>query len=166
MIADACHGGANVGSALACYAAGKSKLSLGVSSAGDQRPVRSPMMLESLQTYARRFYAARQPLLLLILATLAGLALILLFSGSHTQDMLMIPLLLLFIWVTMLFSCINLFAHVPRPANEETGWLSRLGRKLKRSVFYLFALIFLLISVGLVVTTFQLVMVWVRMYVL
>ena len=123
-------------------------------------------MLERLQDQARRFYSLRQPLLILSLLALLSVVLVLVLSGSHTQDVLLIPLLLFFIWVTMLFSCINLFTHVPRHQKAGGGWLRRLLTSLKRGVFYLFALIFLVISIGLIVTTYQLIMVWVYMYIL
>ena len=123
-------------------------------------------MLETLQKYALRFAGARKILLILVFAAAILLGLVLLLSGSHEQDMLMIPAILFFIWVTMAFSCINLFAHVPEPVQGSIGFVRRLLVAFKRGFYYLFALIMIGISIALLVTTWQLTMVWIYMYVL
>jgi len=123
-------------------------------------------MLELLQKYALRFSGARKALLVLMVVAAILLGLILLFSGSHQQDVLMIPAILFFVWVTMAFSCINLFAHVPPRSQGRTGFIHRLLVAFKRGFYYLFALVMIVISIGLLVTTWQLTMVWLYMYVI
>lgn len=122
-------------------------------------------MLEFLQKYAVRFNGARKGLLVLMVLAGVLLGMILLLSGSHQQDVLMIPAILFFVWVTMAFSCINLFAHVPQRPQARVGVVHRMLVAFKRGFYYLFALVMAIISVGLLVTTWQLTMVWLYMYV-
>lgn len=122
-------------------------------------------MLELLQKYALRFAWLRKPVFYVLMAMVIVFAATMLFSGSETEDVLLIPAILLFVWFLLLFSFLNLFAHVPERVREGRLF-ARLFGSLKRGFYHLFAIAMVLITVAVVVTTYQMIMVWLYMYVL
>lgn len=120
-------------------------------------------MLELLQKYALKWAAARKPVFYLILVLLVLLGGTLLFSGSRTGDILMIPAILLFVWFLLLFSFLNLFAHVPE-RKQRGGLFARLLLFLKRGFYYIFALAMLGLTLAVLVTTYQMLMAWLYEY--
>lgn len=122
-------------------------------------------MLELLQKFALRFAWAKKPVFILLLVMVAVLVATVVFSGSLSQDVLLIPAILFFVWLLLLFSFLNLFAHVPARQSEAGLW-QRLLDWFKRGFYYLFAVVMVLISIAVLVTTYQLTVAWLYMYII
>lgn len=121
-------------------------------------------MLERLQQLAHRYAMAKPWLLLLALLSVGYCGYTVVSSESAADDMLLIPSLLLFIWATMLHSFLNLFAVVPIPAQPGAKGLKRFKARCQRGAYQLFAVLIILLTLALVVTTLQLAGAWRMMY--
>ena len=121
-------------------------------------------MLEKLKDLAAKFSALRIPALILALPLMFLLAWILMTSNSRQQDIYLIPALLLFIWLLLLFSFLSLFAQVPAPAAVHQSWFNRMKAGLMRAFYYLVALFMLAVTAALLLTSMQLAGAWLRMY--
>jgi hypothetical protein len=121
-------------------------------------------MLETLQGIARRWQRTRPLLLLGALLALAAALRVLLTSSSQAEDIYLIPALLLFLWCLMLHAFLSLFAHVPPPAVTALPWRQRMVARSRRAFHYLFLLLFALLSLGLLLASWQLAGAWRMMY--
>lgn len=121
-------------------------------------------MLEHLKRFAERFAILRCPALILSLLSLPLPVWIVLTSESHAQDIYLIPAVLMFIWLLLLYAFLSLFASVPERAPRDASVILRFRSGLRRAVYYTLALFMLLVSAALVMTTAQLIGAWVRMY--
>lgn len=127
---------------------------------------RTRPVLILLQTIARRLAWLNRPLLLLVMALPVIIGLLLLSSPADGQDAWLIPSLLLFLWILLLYTGINLFADVPPPATADQPWHRRAGVSLRRGLYYILATLAVLLAVATIVTTYQLASVWVYTHVL
>ncbi len=123
-------------------------------------------MLKRLQSWAARLSPLARPLLAVIALVLAGIAVLMVGPESLQREMLLIPALLLFVWLVLVYAFINLFAAVPDVASSDAGLWRRLCVAMQRGFYYLFAMLMAALTVAVVVTTFQLTMAWLRSYVL
>jgi hypothetical protein len=121
-------------------------------------------MLETLQGIARRWQRTRPLLLLGALLALAAALRVLLTSSSQAEDIYLIPALLLFLWCLMLHAFLSLFAQVPPPAVTALPWRQRMVARSRRAFHYLFLLLFALLSLGLLLASWQLAGAWRMMY--
>lgn len=94
-------------------------------------------MLNWLEGQAQRLAFLRLPALLL---AAVGLVLFIL--------TLQLPAVLLLIWSLLLYAFLTLFRHLPQ-IEPSAGWLQRLKLRLRRFIYHLLALLFLLLSVTL-----------------
>ncbi|MEX1196492.1 MAG: hypothetical protein WEB57_01345 [Pseudohongiellaceae bacterium] len=122
-------------------------------------------MLIRLQTLARRFAVLRKPLLTgclvmppVILWLLAG-------PGGGGDDRALIPAILFFAWLLLLYTALTLFARVPEP-DVEAGWWQRQKTRLVRFLYGVLAVLVTVLAIATVVTTWQLASAWVYLYVL
>ena len=104
----------------------------------------------------------RTPLLILFVLMLGVSAWMLVMAPIAMQDRWLIPAILLTLWLLLAFSCQLVFANVPAPDYEKLSWTGRIRRKLARAAFHLLAWAMGLISLALIVVSFQLLMAWLR----
>lgn len=121
-------------------------------------------MLERLQELARRYLRARPWMLALAVLSLGAGTWILMTSGDQAEDVAFIPAMLLFAWAIMLHSFLNLFAHVPPRVEPGRKFGMQLTARLKRGVYYMFAVLMAVVSLLLLVTTLQMLGAWRAMY--
>ncbi len=121
-------------------------------------------MLETLQGIARRWQRTRPWLLLGALLALAAALRVLLTSSTQAGDIFLIPALLLFLWCLMLHAFLSLFAQVPPHPVTALPWRQRMLGKARRAFHYLFLLLFALLSLGLLLASWQLAGAWRMMY--
>jgi hypothetical protein len=120
-------------------------------------------MLETLQGIARRWRRMRPVLLLGALLALGAAVRVLLTSSTQAGDIYLIPALLLFLWCLMLHAFLSLFAQVPPPVTP-LPWRQRMLARGRRAFHYLFLLLFALLSLGLLLASWQLAGAWRMMY--
>lgn len=121
-------------------------------------------MIERLQKFATQFYWLKPLLLVLAALSLATALIILLSSSAMSDDVLLIPAIVLFSWCCVTYSVLNLFIAVPPKANKDTPLLSRIGRFIIRNFYYFLALCTVLLSFALLLVSYQLVSAWLRAY--
>jgi hypothetical protein len=120
-------------------------------------------MLEQFEKFAGRHQGWRQPILLAMVVSAAGFFLMVIGASSEALDSWLIPVVLLMLWLLQFYSGLALFAHVPPLPEEHQPWWPRLRRRLHRGCYHLFAWFMLAVTVAWTVTSFQLLMAWLRM---
>lgn len=113
-------------------------------------------MIERLQriaTFLHRFQS-----LLLLLAIAGFIVLVTSFFDNPwiDPDQWLIPSLAFTLWALVLFSLSSLFHAVPAPADASMGWRERLSRRLRRGGLWILGLMFVLLSLSLLMLTYQL----------
>jgi hypothetical protein len=85
-------------------------------------------------------------------------------SSSSSEDTALIPAILFFAWLLLLFTALTLFARVPE-VDADMGWWRRQRTLLVRFAFWILALLLGVLAIATLVTTLQLASAWVRLYV-
>ncbi len=114
-------------------------------------------MIERLQKIARPLNRIRG--LLLLFAGGSGLAVIAsLVPGPWRQgDDWLIPSLLLLIWFLALYSLSKLFISIPPPTTSGSNWRQRTSLRLRRAGMTILGILFIGLTVGIMLLTYQLV---------
>jgi len=88
---------------------------------------------------------------------LALLGLVLLFISLFVADFQpwLMPGLLLLLWSLLSYSFLTLFRNLPAPPSAQEGLFSRLKGKLTRGAYWLLALVFLLLTLGILGMTLR-----------
>jgi len=120
-------------------------------------------MLELFEKFARRHQGWRQPLLILLVVSAAGFFLMVIGASAEALDSWLIPVVLLILWLLQFYSGLALFANVPPLLDEQQPLWPRLRRRLHRGCYHLFAWFMLAVTIAWAVTSFQLLMAWLRM---
>ncbi len=121
-------------------------------------------MLEQLKHVANKLAALRTPSLLLALLVMPVLIWIIAAPGSPSQEIYLIPTLILFVWLLLLYSFLSLFAEIPPVLQGSNPWSARMRATIKRGLYYVVAVFMLLITNALLITSLQLFGAWWRMY--
>ena len=121
-------------------------------------------MLEQLKHFANKLAVLRIPSLLLAMSVLPLLIWIITASGSQSQEIYLIPALILFVWLLLLYSFLSLFAEIPQALQGSQPWSARVPAAIKRGLYYVVAAFMLLITSALLITSLQLFGAWWRMY--
>lgn len=121
-------------------------------------------MLDKLQKIALTLRPLRHVFLLLAILTLGYGVYILLVSRTQDDDLGLIPALILFTWATMALSFVNLFAHVPPPAEQEMKFSKKIKTRVSRALYYFFLVLFVIATGFLLLTSWQLSSAWRMMY--
>ena len=114
-------------------------------------------MIERLQRIARPLN--RIGWLLLLFAGGSGMVLVAsLVPNPWLQgDDWLIPSLLLLIWFLGLYSLAKLFISIPPPATSGSNWRQRVSLKLRRAGMTILGILFVGLTVGIMLLTYQLV---------
>jgi hypothetical protein len=121
-------------------------------------------MLRQLKHFALRYAALRLPALLLAVLMVPVIAWILFTSDTQAQDMYLIPALVPFAWLLLLFAMLSLFPAIPDRAARDLPWHQRFPVAWRRGLYALLAGLMLMVTLGLLVITLQLLGAWRRMY--
>lgn len=121
-------------------------------------------MLDQLQKIAFVLRPLSRVFLILAVLGLGYGVYVLLASRSQADDLGLIPALMLFTWATMARSFISLFAHVPARASKEAKFVKRITARLSRLPYYCFLVLFVIATVFLLLTSWQLSSAWRMMY--
>lgn len=120
-------------------------------------------MLVLFERFATRLQGLKWPAALGLITMVLVTAWVLAGAPAEQQDRWLIPAVLVTVWLLLLLSGLNMFAHVPATAGTQISWWARVKNRLHRSLYHLFAWFMLLVSLALVVVTFQLAAAWVRL---
>lgn len=124
-------------------------------------------MLIRLQSFARRFAGLRKPVLAGCLVMPPVILWLLARSDGSSDDTALIPAILFFVWLLLLYTALTLFARAPGPDDDrEAGWWRRQKTRLVRFLYTVLALLLGVLAVATLVTTWQLASAWVYLYVL
>ncbi len=121
-------------------------------------------MLDRLHRIARRIRILKAPLLTLSAICLAMAVYIILNSASHTENRLLIPSILGFLWTLTSATFITSFISLPAKAETTDGWWRRMRRALSRFWHWLIGLLFIATTLALAAFSFRLFMIWLRDY--
>ncbi|HDZ08635.1 hypothetical protein [Pseudohongiella sp.] len=120
-------------------------------------------MLVLFERFATRLQGLKWPTVLGLMVMLLITAWVFTGASPELQDRWLIPAVLISVWLLLLLSGINMFARIPAMATPEMAWWARVKIRLHRGLYHLFAWFMLLVSLALVVVTFQLAAAWIRM---
>lgn len=123
-------------------------------------------MLIRLQSFARRFAALRKPVLAGCLAMPPVILWLLARSDGSSDDRGLIPAILFFVWLLLLYTALTLFARVPGEPGSGAGWWQRQKTRLVRFLYAALAVLLAVLAIATVITTWQLASAWVYLYVL
>ena len=113
-------------------------------------------MLFTLHKIACRLLWCRPLTVLLAGAGLAGIAASL-FAGNGSLGHLLEPSLVLTLWGMMLFSCLQLFRHIPPPVLPHDDFLTRLGGRIILALYTLLAFLVVVVTCVLVWMSYRLI---------
>lgn len=117
-------------------------------------------MIERFQVIAI-FLSRFKPLILLFGALSLLAFLFSLFEASWLNgDRLLIPSILGFCWSVTLFSIVEIFGSIPARPGAKAGLRVRMSVGIKRSAFWLLAVLMLGLSTALLVLSYQLLRTW------
>jgi hypothetical protein len=119
-------------------------------------------MLVLFERYAARYKGLKWPAAVGLMIMLSITAWVLAGATADLLDRWLIPAVLASVWLLLLLSGLNMFAHVPAMARPEMSWWTRVKISLHRCLYHLFAWFLLLVSLSLIVVTFQLTTAWFR----
>lgn len=120
-------------------------------------------MLVLFERFATRLQGLQWPAVAGLIIMMLITAWVLAGASAELQDRWLIPVVLVSVWLLLLASGLNMFARVPAMAEVHMSWWTRVKIRLHRGLYHLFAWFMLLVSLSLVVVTFQLAAAWVRM---
>ena len=120
-------------------------------------------MLELFERFAARHLGYRWPVAVALIAMLVVCLWVLVGATAALQDRWLIPAVLVTLWLLLLLSGLNLFSRVPGQAGPQASWWARVTASIHRGLYHLFAWFLLLVSVSLIVISFQLTSAWLRM---
>ena len=113
-------------------------------------------MIERLHHIARALRPLRGVLLILAGLSLAVVILSLVDNPWIVDDNWLMPGIAAMLWWLNLYSLSFLFLKAPPVVDEGVGWRQRLSRKIRRAAAWVAALLFLLLTVSLLILTYQL----------
>lgn len=122
-------------------------------------------MLIRLQQFAIRFAWLRRPLLLGCLLMPFVIAFLVFGSDGNSEDVALMPSVVLLAWLLLLHTALALFREVPA-VRPEDGWWRRTKTRGVRALYSLLALLVMAITIAVLITSYQLVSTWVYLYVL
>ncbi|MFT4671118.1 MAG: hypothetical protein ACI945_000451 [Pseudohongiellaceae bacterium] len=117
-------------------------------------------MLERLQTIAKLFSRLKWLLIMVALAGLIGFGLSLFESQVLEGYQLMMPSLVALFWATAGLCFAVLFDNIPPLANPDAGYRQRWSTALRRGGYWLLGSLMILLSLSLVVLSYQLIRTW------
>lgn len=120
-------------------------------------------MLVLFERFATRLQGLQWPAALGLAIMLLVTVWVLAGASTALQDRWLIPAVLVTVWLLLLLSGLKLFAQVPAKAGPDMSWWARVKIRLHRALYHLFAWFMLLVSLALIVVTFQLTAAWLRM---
>lgn len=121
-------------------------------------------MIERLEKFARQFYWLKPILLVIAVGSLLTSVVVTLRANALSDDVLLIPALLLFCWCCITYSVLSLFVSVPARADHNTGRWKRIKISLVRSIYFLLALVTVILTLMLLYISYQLMHTWIRSY--
>ena len=119
-------------------------------------------MLVLFENMVGRIRWLKVPVFIALLLMCGVSAWVILVAPVGVQDRWLIPVILLTLWFLLSGSCLSLFAEVPAADYTQPGWIARLRKKFIRLIYHLLAWFMLVVSLSLLVISFQLMMAWMR----
>ena len=119
-------------------------------------------MLVLFERIVQRSRWFRGPAFVALAAMLAVCAWVLVWAPMPVQDEWLIPTIVLTLWLLLCASTMTVFTNVPLNDYQNLGWTGKIRRKLVRFCFHLLAWFMLIVSLALLVVSFQLLMAWFR----
>jgi hypothetical protein len=118
-------------------------------------------MIERLQAIATFLSHFRLLLMGLGMGFLGIFVLSLFDSGLLPGDDWLIPALVGLCWSLTLYSLSTLFSEVPPPADSGSAWRVRLSVTVRRGLLWLLALLMIVLSIALLILSYQLLRTWI-----
>lgn len=121
-------------------------------------------MIERLEKFASQFYWLKPFLLVLAGLSLITSLVVTLSANSLADDVWLIPALLLFCWCCITYSVLCLFVSVPAKADRNSGRWKRMKIATVRGIFFLLALLTVILTLALLYMSYLLLRIWMRSY--
>ncbi|MDB3992197.1 hypothetical protein N9478_01735 [Gammaproteobacteria bacterium] len=117
-------------------------------------------MIERLQRIASFLQKIRFLIIVLGISSFLVLVVSFLDNPWFDSDLWSIPSLLLFCWSLALFSLEELFVGAPKKLDKGASWRSRASNAMRRSGLRVLGLAFIVLSIALLVLSYQLLRTW------
>ena len=83
-----------------------------------------------------------------------------LFRSAGEMDVYLIPSILGTLWSLLLISIIYIFPNVPSVPSADVNYIDKVKIRLKRSLYYLMGLIFLVLSIAIILLSLKMLGIW------
>ena len=117
-------------------------------------------MIENISVLSRKLYWFKPFTYLIGVGFLCLFIYTLLVSDSSAQDVYLIPSIVGILWCLIFNILITLFRVVPSKPDAKAKLFVKLKARLDRGIYYLFALIFIVLSIAVLVMSFRLFGIW------
>ena len=120
------------------------------------------MIKEKLLLVADRLYSFRAVFLLSAACFTGGIIYCFIFIPAIEQNQFVMPSFLALLWSLMLYTLLVFTQNKPQYANEKLSLINNIKFKIKRFIYSLFTVVFLVLTLAVVIVTFRLFIVWLQ----
>ena len=117
-------------------------------------------MIETLANFSSKLNWMKPLIILLGLGFFALSCATVLGVQGIDSDVYLVPSVLAVIWSMLVLFMISTFPHVPPKPDKDIRLLMRFRIRLKRGIYYLLGLVFLVITLALLMLSFKLFGIW------
>lgn len=117
-------------------------------------------MIDSVSLFAKKYLWSKPLFLLVTIASLCTFGYVIFSIQGDVQDIYLIPTTLCLLWSLSCWLMLSFLPNVPSKISQQHSFILRLKNGIVRSGYYLFALIFILLTVLIMVLTIKLLGVW------
>lgn len=117
-------------------------------------------MIDSLRLFSKKFTWLKPLLLLITAASICIFVYVIFFVSGSAQDIYLVPSIVSLLWVLMCWLILAVFPEVPAQLDKRQGFILRLKNGMMRCAYYLFSLIFVVLTLLILILTLKIFAVW------
>ena len=117
-------------------------------------------MIDYLSAFSRKVVWLKPLFFCTTIAAIILFAYLVLSGNSADTEVYIIPSIVGLLWSLVCLILLFAFPHVPPQPESQQRFYSRLKTRLARGCYYIFALLFIVLSTSAVLLTFKLLNVW------
>lgn len=117
-------------------------------------------MIDHLSVLSRKFYWLKPLFFLTTVAAFIAFGYVVLIERSADKEVYIIPCVVGVLWSLVCLLLLSIFPHVPPKTDMQKRFYKRLRVKLVRGCYYIFLLVFVVLSASAFLLTFRLLNVW------
>jgi len=121
-------------------------------------------MIDKLKNIAQAMKIFRVPSIAVGLIGLVSAVVIIFSSGSHEDDLFLIPSIVIVLWAMSTYIFITTFCSIPEKPNKSLKIVTKLKQNIYRGCYWLIGVVFLGTTLATIALSFRLVSIWLRDY--